>query len=248
VVAKPWPPRARASWTTLSGPRWPARTPTSPSEARRGSPAEGGGGWAEPPAVRPTSTRSPPSPIRGSGRLGRPARARGAGNHRADQGSRECPRRLDVVGGGRGVQLVDTALRAEPAPETYRSPGAGRSYRTRTLPRPDRRTPHLPRHPAQGVSDRGDIPFLHAAATDTRAIRLYESIGFTLRRRTTILQVRTPGSHCGGHFRAVEGGRGRDAHIPRRAPPLPASHRPPARSRRALLLLTVPSPPCPAPV
>jgi predicted GNAT family acetyltransferase len=52
----------------------------------------------------------------------------------------------------------------------------------------------LVRAVAAGVRERGDTPFLHAAAANARAIRLYESIGFTLRRRTTILQVRPAGT------------------------------------------------------
>ncbi|MGI4895762.1 MAG: GNAT family N-acetyltransferase [Janthinobacterium lividum] len=35
---------------------------------------------------------------------------------------------------------------------------------------------------AHGIRERGETPFLHAAAVNTRAIRLYESLGFTLRR------------------------------------------------------------------
>jgi ribosomal protein S18 acetylase RimI-like enzyme len=47
---------------------------------------------------------------------------------------------------------------------------------------------------ADGIRGRGDTPFLHAAAGNTPAIRLYESLGFTLRRRSTIAAVRTPGT------------------------------------------------------
>ncbi|MFJ9966100.1 GNAT family N-acetyltransferase [Streptomyces avermitilis] len=50
----------------------------------------------------------------------------------------------------------------------------------------------LVRAVAAGIRERGDIPFLHAAAGNTTAIRLYESIGFTLRRRTESVRVRTP--------------------------------------------------------
>ncbi|MFD9129303.1 GNAT family N-acetyltransferase [Kitasatospora sp. NPDC059571] len=35
---------------------------------------------------------------------------------------------------------------------------------------------------AAGIQERGEIPFLHAAADNTGAIRLYESLGFRLRR------------------------------------------------------------------
>jgi len=43
----------------------------------------------------------------------------------------------------------------------------------------------LVRAVAAGIRARGEIPFLHTAAANTNAIRLYESIGFHLRRRTT---------------------------------------------------------------
>lgn len=38
---------------------------------------------------------------------------------------------------------------------------------------------------AAGIRARGETPFLHTGAANTTAIRLYESIGFQLRRRTT---------------------------------------------------------------
>jgi ribosomal protein S18 acetylase RimI-like enzyme len=50
----------------------------------------------------------------------------------------------------------------------------------------------LVRAVAHGIRERGEQPFLHSAATNVSAIRLYESIGFTLRRRTTFAAVRTP--------------------------------------------------------
>jgi predicted GNAT family acetyltransferase len=50
----------------------------------------------------------------------------------------------------------------------------------------------LVRAVAAGIRDRGDTPFMHASAANTGAIRLYESIGFTLRRRSAFLLVRTP--------------------------------------------------------
>lgn len=46
---------------------------------------------------------------------------------------------------------------------------------------------------AQGVRDRDELPFLHAAAHNTGAIRLYESLGFELRRTIDFATVRTPG-------------------------------------------------------
>ena len=45
---------------------------------------------------------------------------------------------------------------------------------------------------AAGIRDRGETPFLHAAASNTDAIRLYESLGFRLRRRVNFLAVRVP--------------------------------------------------------
>jgi ribosomal protein S18 acetylase RimI-like enzyme len=46
---------------------------------------------------------------------------------------------------------------------------------------------------AHGIRARGETPFLHAAADNTNAIRLYESIGFRLRRTATFQGVRVPG-------------------------------------------------------
>lgn len=43
----------------------------------------------------------------------------------------------------------------------------------------------LVRAVAAGIRTRGETPFLHAAADNSTAIRLYESIGFRLRRATT---------------------------------------------------------------
>ncbi|MFC4530401.1 GNAT family N-acetyltransferase [Sphaerisporangium dianthi] len=45
---------------------------------------------------------------------------------------------------------------------------------------------------AAGIRARGEIPFLHAAASNTDAIRLYESLGFSLRRRTSFKGLRVP--------------------------------------------------------
>ena len=50
----------------------------------------------------------------------------------------------------------------------------------------------LVRAVAHGIRLQGDEPFLHAAASNTRAVRLYLSIGFTLRRRTAFVFARTP--------------------------------------------------------
>ncbi|MEU6252546.1 GNAT family N-acetyltransferase [Streptomyces sp. NPDC047043] len=48
----------------------------------------------------------------------------------------------------------------------------------------------LVRAVAAGIKERGEQPFLHARATNANAIRLYESIGFTLRRHTVVSLVR----------------------------------------------------------
>jgi ribosomal protein S18 acetylase RimI-like enzyme len=45
---------------------------------------------------------------------------------------------------------------------------------------------------AHGIRERGETPFLHAAAGNVRAIALYESLGFRLRRTTTFGAVRVP--------------------------------------------------------
>ncbi|GAA3043752.1 GNAT family N-acetyltransferase [Pseudonocardia yunnanensis] len=42
------------------------------------------------------------------------------------------------------------------------------------------------------IRERGDVPYLHAAATNTTAIRLYEHMGFTLRRHVVFALLRTP--------------------------------------------------------
>jgi GNAT superfamily N-acetyltransferase len=41
-----------------------------------------------------------------------------------------------------------------------------------------------------GIKDRGEIPFLHATATNTNAIRLYEALGFRLHRRPVFKMAR----------------------------------------------------------
>jgi ribosomal protein S18 acetylase RimI-like enzyme len=45
---------------------------------------------------------------------------------------------------------------------------------------------------AAGIRRRDEIPFLHAAADNTSAIRLYEALGFELRRQLTFAVVRVP--------------------------------------------------------
>lgn len=45
---------------------------------------------------------------------------------------------------------------------------------------------------AHGIRERGETPFLHTGAGNTGAIRLYESLGFRLRRTTRFRAVRVP--------------------------------------------------------
>ncbi|TCK22118.1 GNAT family N-acetyltransferase [Pseudonocardia endophytica] len=50
----------------------------------------------------------------------------------------------------------------------------------------------LVRAVAAGIRERGETPLLHAAATNVTAIRLYEELGFRLRRRTRFVALRAP--------------------------------------------------------
>lgn len=50
----------------------------------------------------------------------------------------------------------------------------------------------LVRAVAAGIRQRGETPFLHAVASNVTAIRLYESIGFTLRRRSSFTVLISP--------------------------------------------------------
>jgi ribosomal protein S18 acetylase RimI-like enzyme len=45
---------------------------------------------------------------------------------------------------------------------------------------------------ANGIVGRGEVPFLHASIANTDAIRLYESLGFAVRRNVVFLLVRAP--------------------------------------------------------
>ncbi len=46
---------------------------------------------------------------------------------------------------------------------------------------------------ASGIDRRDETPFLHAAATNTNAIRLYETIGFVTLRTVTFVLLQAPG-------------------------------------------------------
>ena len=45
---------------------------------------------------------------------------------------------------------------------------------------------------AAGIRARGQTPFLHAAASNVNAIRLYESLGFRFRRHVLFSAARAP--------------------------------------------------------
>ncbi len=167
----------------------------------------------------------------------------GPGGTAAVIGAIEAPSDWEVLGQGAGVQLVDTALRAEPDPEAIRltsdDVGEMLDLISRTRPGPflprtielgsylgirregllvamagERLRPpgwteisavctdedhrgqglasRLVRAIAAGIRARGDVAFLHAAASNVNAIRLYESMGFTLRSRPRFTFLRSP--------------------------------------------------------
>jgi ribosomal protein S18 acetylase RimI-like enzyme len=45
---------------------------------------------------------------------------------------------------------------------------------------------------AHGIRQRGETPFLHASAANVNALRLYEALGFRLRREVSFVAVRVP--------------------------------------------------------
>ncbi|RSS48518.1 GNAT family N-acetyltransferase [Streptomyces sp. WAC07061] len=174
----------------------------------------------------------------------------GPGGTAALSGLLTPPEGWDTIGSVEGVQLVDTSLRAEPAPEAVRlgaadvpemlaligltKPGPflprtvelgtylGIRHRGRLIAMAGERL-HPPgwteisavcTHPAHrgqglatrlvrgvaaGIRERGEIPFLHTAAANTGAVRLYESIGFTVRRRPFFMAVRAPAGRPAEH-------------------------------------------------
>ncbi|WP_320784483.1 GNAT family N-acetyltransferase [Streptomyces sp. CRN 30] len=50
----------------------------------------------------------------------------------------------------------------------------------------------LVRAVAHGIRARGETPFLHTGADNTSALRVYEALGFALRRRTRFMAARVP--------------------------------------------------------
>ncbi len=145
----------------------------------------------------------------------------GQGVQLVDTGLRAEPDPEAVLLGAADVpDILDLVARTEPGP--YLPPHRRTGHLPRHPPRrpphrPGRGTPHPPgwteisavctdpdhrgrglatrlvRAVAAGIKERGDHPFLHAAANNTDAIRLYESIGFTLRARTLFSLIRRTG-------------------------------------------------------
>ena len=97
------------------------------------------------------------------------------------------------VGVRRGGQLIAMAG------ERLRPPGYAEVSAVAT--HPDHRRQGLAETLVNAVVStivgRGEIPFLHAAATNTDAIRLYRSMGFTERRRLGFAVVRAPAAPQG---------------------------------------------------
>jgi ribosomal protein S18 acetylase RimI-like enzyme len=93
---------------------------------------------------------------------------------------------LGVRSGGRLIAM---------AGERLRPPGFAEISAVATDPAHRRQGlgERLVRSVAAGILARDETPFLHAAATNVNAIRLYESIGFTVRRQVAFAVVRAPG-------------------------------------------------------
>ncbi|MFD9563343.1 GNAT family N-acetyltransferase [Streptomyces sp. NPDC059994] len=56
---------------------------------------------------------------------------------------------------------------------------------------------------AANIRDRGEHPFLHTGARNTGAIRLYESLGFRLRRTTRFMVARVPEDELASFTRSL---------------------------------------------
>ena len=102
-------------------------------------------------------------------------------------------RRTVEFGGYLGIR-IDGQLVAM-AGERLRPPGYAEISAVATDPNYQRRglAGHLVLAVAEGILRRGDIPFLHASTTNMGAIRLYESLGFTIRRPVVFLLLEAPG-------------------------------------------------------
>lgn len=131
-----------------------------------------------------------------------------------------APRTVELgtyLGIRRGGRLVAMAG------ERMRPPGW--SEISAVCTRPDHRgeglAGRLVRAVAAAVRERGDVPFLHAAAANTGAIRLYRSMGFVLRREPVFIGLRTPGvapdTSPGGAGTGAATGAGNGANAERQA-------------------------------
>ena len=90
-------------------------------------------------------------------------------------------------------------------PSTRSARGHGRRASAPARLRRDQRRGHGHRPPAPGARRaprpsrggvglaRGEMPFLHASSENTVAVRLYERLGFTLRREVSFLVLEAPG-------------------------------------------------------
>jgi hypothetical protein len=102
-------------------------------------------------------------------------------------------RRTVAFGGYLGI-CMDGQLVAM-AGERLRPPGYAEISAVATDPDYQRRglARHLVLAVADGIVRRGDIPFLHASISNVGAIRLYESLGFTVRRPVVFVLLEAPG-------------------------------------------------------
>jgi ribosomal protein S18 acetylase RimI-like enzyme len=102
-------------------------------------------------------------------------------------------RRTVEFGGYLGIRIGGRLVAM--AGERLRPPGYAEISAVATDPNYQRRglARHLVLTVAEGIVRRGDIPFLHASTTNTGAIRLYESLGFTIRRPVVFLLLEAPG-------------------------------------------------------
>jgi ribosomal protein S18 acetylase RimI-like enzyme len=101
-------------------------------------------------------------------------------------------KRTVEFGGYLGVRRAGTLVAM--AGERVRPPGWSEISAVCTDPahRGQGHASRLIRAVAAGIRDRGEVPFLHTAAANTNAIRLYKALGFEVRRETLFSLLRTP--------------------------------------------------------
>lgn len=122
-------------------------------------------------------------------------------------GRGDVPEMLELVGLTRPGPFLDRTVELGTYLDTSRGPASvamagermrpmGWSEISAVCTHPEHRgrglAARLIRAVAAAARERGDSPFLHAAASNTGAVRLYESMGFTLRRSPLFLGLRTP--------------------------------------------------------